>query len=148
MTSRRSRWPGAFAALVIHEVADVLDLTAVPHRRAQDTMRPHQIGDEKAAGPAQGECRLLEQSFPVHGPSIRSVQGASRARSPAEARAPLALDVSGASSALVEPQSIELTAVLLEPVGQSFVVRRLAPASGVTPKTSAHTSALSNAPCR
>ncbi len=57
---------GAFAALMIQQVTHVVDLTAVPHRRAQHLMRFLQIGDEKAAGSPKLERRLLQKKFPVH----------------------------------------------------------------------------------
>ena len=57
---------GALAALMIQQVAHVVDLTAVPHRRAQHLVRLLQIGDEEAAGSPKVERRLLQKIFPVH----------------------------------------------------------------------------------
>ena len=57
---------GPFAALMIQQVTHVVDLAAVPHRRAQHLMRLLQIGDEEAAGSPELERRLLQKKFPVH----------------------------------------------------------------------------------
>jgi hypothetical protein len=54
------------AALVVHQVTQVIDLTAMAHRRAQDTMRNVKVGDEKASRSSEGERLLLQQNFPVH----------------------------------------------------------------------------------
>ena len=44
----------------------MLDLPAVPHRRAEHVVRRQQIGDEKAARPSQGERRPLAAALPRH----------------------------------------------------------------------------------
>ncbi len=43
----------AFAALMIQQVPDMIDLAAVPHRRAQRVMGPIEVGHQEAAGPPE-----------------------------------------------------------------------------------------------
>ncbi|MEQ1690519.1 MAG: hypothetical protein ABMA00_04490 [Gemmatimonas sp.] len=57
---------GAFAALVIQQVTQVVDLPSMPHRGAQHLMRFLQIGHEKPAGPPKVERGLPQKKFPVH----------------------------------------------------------------------------------
>ena len=56
----------AFAALMIQQVPDVIDLAAVPHRRAQRVMGPIEVGHQEAAGPPKIKRRLTNKKLPMH----------------------------------------------------------------------------------
>ena len=43
----------AFAALMIQQVPDMIDLAPMPDRRAQRVMGPVEVGDQEAAGPPE-----------------------------------------------------------------------------------------------
>jgi hypothetical protein len=46
---------GAFAALMIQQMPDMIDLATVPYRRAQRVMRSIEVGHEETAGPPEIE---------------------------------------------------------------------------------------------
>jgi len=56
---------GPFAALVIQQVTDMIDLTAVADRRAQHGVRLVQVGQDEAAGSSNLQRRLLQKNFPM-----------------------------------------------------------------------------------
>ena len=78
----------ALAALMIQQMPHVIDLPAVPRRRAQHAMRLREIGDEEtAASAAATNVRLLEQIFPVHVSSFSASVQPSRSQSTRDVRA-------------------------------------------------------------
>ena len=56
----------AFAALMIQQRANVIDLPAMTSRGAEDAMRSDQIGDQKASAAPQHEGGPLVERFPIH----------------------------------------------------------------------------------
>ena len=91
---------GPFAALMIHEVTDPVDLTAVADRRAQHVMRLQQIGDKKTARSPKLERGLLQNNFPMH-TCLRRFDD------------------------LLQTKPIEVSRVPFEPRGEAPIMRRL-----------------------
>ena len=54
----------ALAALVIQQMSHVVDLAAMPHRRAQHLMRLLQVRHEEAAGAPEVEHGLFDEAVP------------------------------------------------------------------------------------
>src|SRR5262249_32021802 len=111
---------GALAALMIHQPADMIRAAAVPPRRAENTMRLHQLGHHVAARTPQLERRTPQQRLPLHQATV-----------PFNAGRP--------------SRSMWRTCASNQSASLSYVAR-FGWSGGETPKISLHTAALSNAP--
>src|SRR6266542_5878945 len=92
---------GAFTALMIQEMTQVIHLAAVPHRRAEDLVRRLQVGHEKPARSPQIERRSLEKTFPMHMCHVRR------------------------KLPLLQTQDIKVSRVLREPLAEPLILRCL-----------------------
>lgn len=62
--------PRAFTTLMVEQMAQMLSLSAVPHRRTEHSVWRLQVDDDEPARTPDHGSRLLQQELPVHGQGL------------------------------------------------------------------------------